>query len=200
MKRQIALVLMIALAGCESAEERCNATKVAMSDAWELVHEALAPQCGLFDDRWTEVHREALRGLDRMFVGRASRWEWVAGSIAICMEQYQPVLGAACRAVPMARTRSTGGAVAARDAARSADEALDSLLAAHSTFASCMAQIVAEEATDPQEREARELARPFVDAARAHSEAIGGSAIQSLRDAARTASEASFTACQTVDP
>lgn len=200
MKRQIALVLMIALAGCESAEERCNATKVAMSDAWQPVQEALAPQCGLFDDRWTEVHRDALRGLDRMMVGRATRWEIVAGSIAMCMEEYQPVLSAACRAVPMARTRSTGGAVAARDAARSADEALDNLLAAHSTFASCMAQIVAEEATDPQVREAREHTRPFVDAARAHSEVIRESSIESLRGAARTVSEASFTACQTVDP
>lgn len=203
MKRLVlysSIILGMITLGCESAEERCNASRVAASDAWQAVQDGLAPHCGLFDDQWAETHRDALRGLDGMMVGRATRWEVVAGSVAMCMEEYQPVLRSACRAVPAARTSATGGAVAARDAARSGDEAVGNLLAAHSTFANCMARIVAEEATDAQVREARERARPLVDAARAHSEAIGGSSIASLRDAARTASEASFTACQAVDP
>ena len=183
------VVVVVVLAGCGGAEERCNAARVSANDAWQPVQDALAPQCSFFDvGGWRRAHQDGLDGMGRSFVGQASAWDSAAGRIGMCMETYEPVLRTACRDVATARTSTTAGAVAARDSSRAASDSVHALEAGQEEFVRCVAAVSHPEA------------RALVEAARAHAAAIAASGLAALRDTATTASDASFAACKTVAP
>jgi hypothetical protein len=186
------MTIVLALVGCEGAEERCNIARIDASDAWTPVAETLVPRCTLFEmPEWALARQDAGR------VGQRTRWaEVVAVELAACVDEYSPVLRNACVTIPAARARATGGAVAAREASHDADQALERLLAAAPAFAACLTRIE-EHAVDS---ESRDRMAPLLLAARAHTEAIDGGGLGTLRSASLAASEASFAACQAVDP
>lgn len=98
MKRQMALVLMITLAGCESAEERCNAAKVAAHDAW---------------DAWaTRSEEEHARAESMRLACMTNPAEGCLRAVGLV----ELVAGPSTRVLRRLRDRAAGGALEFRDA------------------------------------------------------------------------------------
>jgi hypothetical protein len=181
-------VLALALCAACSGEAECNNKKVAASDAWNAVADALADPCReLTSPMWGGLEQVGLAALRSIAVGRSSENGWAA-DLALCWERYQPTLQRACRGAQEARAAAPGGALRARDASRDARTGIRGVLDKHVAFFECV-----------QKAKSSSVHR-YIPLAQAHSAAVAESGLGGLLSKADIAADESFEACKGVSP
>lgn len=173
-------------------EEECNQARVTAHDAWVVVDDGLRPQCTFFQTEfWRDNGERAHDAVGRLAMGRASNRDMEAIDVELSVESYRPALIRACRAVGRAKQSATEGAIAARDASNEARDAVRNLSTQHAGVLATL-----------QERAERggETRAAAASAFEVHSHALTSAELGQLVDAADSAAQASWVACQTVAP
>jgi hypothetical protein len=120
MLRECLAAALLLVLSCTSAEKKCNQDRVAASDAWKAVGDALSGPCRFLDDgEWDQIVQDGREAMASLGAGGfGSRWKVITAS---CAEGYLPTLAGACKKSARTRVAAAGGAVAARDTSQEAE-------------------------------------------------------------------------------